>query len=566
MLRWTPLVVSMLLLGSRTATAACTLGGARPTVALPTRVRGQDFSFIASSGCDTLRFTIRGTELSKTPKSGGPVGPGRHTYKVVLTEAEWNRAVAQSGTTLTWIVIGRTSTGETTRLTTTNALDLGNVRDMASADAKLVGRPADYAGFSLAGAGDVNGDGNDDLLVGAAQFAVDDPGFGAAYLVSGPVTGTVDLAHAQATFVGTELGVHAGECTAGVGDVDGDLHDDIMVGARLSDAGTGAAYLIYGPASGTIELSHADATFLGEGSSDEAGASLAGAGDMNDDGYGDLLIGASDVRSSSGGRGAAYLVHGPVTGTFDLSFADAILEHEDQYNAASSVASAGDVDGDGHDDLLIGSPYDNENGDSAGAAYFVRGPVSGRHDLALADAKLLGEAPWDLAARGVSAGDLDADGYDDLVIGAYGNDEGGEAAGAAYILLGPVTASRELSLADAKLVGRPGDSAGGDVAVVGDVDGDANDDLLVGAPNHPDGERTAGAAYLVLSPVAGTMALSHAEVKLIGEAFGDGAGHDVAAAHDVDADGRADFLIAAAGNDEGGAKAGAAYLFYGSGF
>ena len=100
-----PIALAILaLLASRQANAACVIHGARPTVPLPTMLSGQEFSFIASPDCETLRFTIRGTTLSKIPRSGEQVGPGPRTYKVHLTESEWDAVVAESGSSLTWIV------------------------------------------------------------------------------------------------------------------------------------------------------------------------------------------------------------------------------------------------------------------------------------------------------------------------------------------------------------------------------------------------------------------------------------------------------------------------------
>ena len=117
--RWIALAM-VALLASQEANAACVISGARPTAPLPTILDGQEFSFIASLDCETLRFTIRGTDVSKTPMFGAPVGPGPQTYKVVLSESEWNAVVAESGSTLTWVVTGRTSAGVITRMVTTN--------------------------------------------------------------------------------------------------------------------------------------------------------------------------------------------------------------------------------------------------------------------------------------------------------------------------------------------------------------------------------------------------------------------------------------------------------------
>src|SRR6185436_16393325 len=94
------LVGVVLFSASQDANAACVIHGARPTVPLPTMLSGQEFSFIASPDCETLRFTIRGTTVSKIPQPGGSVGPGPHTYKVRLTESEWDAVVAVSGDSL----------------------------------------------------------------------------------------------------------------------------------------------------------------------------------------------------------------------------------------------------------------------------------------------------------------------------------------------------------------------------------------------------------------------------------------------------------------------------------
>ena len=135
---------------------------------------------------------------------------------------------------------------------------------------------------------------------------------------------------------------------------------------------------------------------------------------------------------------AVTVLSGFVGGEIDLSAADAKLVGEAADDQAGiSVSSAGDVDADGHDDLLVGAYNEGSGGSQAGAAYLVMGPVSGEVDLSAADAKLVGEAADDHAGRGVSsAGDVDADGHDDLLVGAYGEASGGSEAGAAYLVLG----------------------------------------------------------------------------------------------------------------------------------
>ena len=564
--RWIALAFGALL-ASQEAKAACVIHGARPTVPLPTMVSGQEFSFIASPDCETLRFRVPGTRFAKTPRPGSDTGPRPRTYKVALTESEWDSLVDEGDTTFRWSIIGTTSAGVTTRVTTTNELKVegGVTIRLSRADAKLVGEESfDYAGVDLSGAGDVDGDGHDDVLVGAGNSAGGDFA-GAAYLVLGPVTGTLDLSLADAKFV-AEADDDWAESVSGAGDVDGDGHDDVLVGARRNDeAGSdaGAAYLVLGPVTGALDLSLADAKLLGEESGDEAGLSVSSAGDVDTDGHADMLVSAvygnDEVAPNAG---AAYLVLGPVTGHFDLALADAKLVSEGLGNyAARSVSGAGDVDADGHDDLIVG----DEGGTDAGAAYLVLGPVTGTLDLpSEADAELVGEEAQDGAGVAVSgAGDVDGDGHDDLLVGAIGNDEGGGVysdAGAAYVVLGPVTGTLALSLADAKLMGEDrSDYAGISVSGAGDIDADGHDDLLVGSQYGADAD-----AHLVLGPVTGTLDLSLADARFVSERGEDWAS-EVSGAGDVDGDGRADIMIGASGNDEGGDRAGAAYLIYGGG-
>jgi hypothetical protein len=561
------LVGAGLFLVSRGANAACVISGARPTVPLPTMAAGQDFSFVASTDCETLRFTIRGTDLSKNPMSGGPIGPGLHTYKVVLTESEWNAVVAESRSTLTWIVTGRTSAGEMTRMVTTNDLNRQTQFDLSMADARLVGENrGDLAGETASVVGDVNGDGNDDLFLGSFTNSEGGEDAGAAYLVLGPVTGRLDLSLADAKLLGEEPGDFAGH-TAGAGDVDGDGNDDLLVGSG-GHGPTGAAYVVLGPVSGTLDLSVADAKLVGKTFHDDdyvVGGSVSGAGDTDGDGHDDVLVGGVGDP-----YGVAYLVQGPITGTFNLGRADAELMLEVSYTDHAVVSGAGDVDGDGLDDLLIGAPNDLEVDAYAGAAYLVNGPVSGSVDLPSGATKLIeteDDAWYQVLGWSVSgAGDVDGDGNDDILIGVPGDDEDGAQAGAVYVVLGPGPGEGTYDLTrvgDAKLIGPTYYSGVGvSVAGAGDVDLDGLDDIFVGAtpgiPNWP------GGAYRVLSPVAGTVGLSRADIWFTSEPRLNNAGYS-GGAGDVDGDGRPDLLISAPWDDQGGEDAGAAYLIYGGG-
>ena len=204
------------------------------------------------------------------------------------------------------------------------------------------------------------------------------------------------------------------------------------MGAYTNDengANAGIAYLIYGPVLGDIDLATADARLLGE-AGDLAGHSVAGAGDVNGDGFDDLIVGAD---GHDGYRGAAYLIHGPVAGDIDLAMASARFLGEASSDAGWAVAAAGDINGDGLDDLLIGAKGLNGHD---GGAYLIFGPAAGDVDLANADVRFLGATGSQLGISVASAGDVDGDGRIDVLLGAWAHDGSATSSGAAYLMLG----------------------------------------------------------------------------------------------------------------------------------
>ncbi|MBI2474959.1 FG-GAP repeat protein [Candidatus Uhrbacteria bacterium] len=459
-----------------------------------------------------------------------------------------------------------------------NSLDgcelIGTI-SLTNADSKFTGKTDnDNAGWSVAGVGDVNDDGVDDLAIGAPGDDDGGPGAGAVYVLYGPLeNGNVLLVDADLKLTGEIGDDNAGWSVAGVGDVNDDGVDDLAIGAPGDDdggSGAGAVHVLYGPlSSGNISLSDADIKLTGEIGDDNAGWSVAGVGDVNDDGVDDLAIGAPGDDDGGSGAGAVYVLYGPLSsGKMSLTKADLKLTGKASADYVGwNVAGVGDVNDDGVDDLAIGAIDDDDGSSGAGAVYVLYGPLeNGNVSLTKADLKLTGTSVNDNVGRSVAkAGDLNHDGIDDLAIGATGDDDGGSGAGAVYVLYGPL-ASGNISLANAnlKLTGEAGTNyAGWSIAGAGDLNHDGIDDLAISAFKWL-GE--SGAVYVLYGPLTtGKISLANANIKFTGETNGDLAGCSIALS-DLNDDEFYDIVVGAYQNDSSGSNAGSAYIFYGLGY
>ena len=259
-------------------------------------------------------------------------------------------------------------------------------------------------------------------------------------LILGPISGEQTLSEAGYTLNGESSGDDAGIAVDGAGDVDGDGYDDLVVGAPDDDDGgsdSGAVYLVLGPVTGPGDLVDAAVKLSGVNSSDHAGTSVAGVGDTDGGGYADFLVGVPDSDFGASNAGAGFLVLGPVTTSGDLSSSDAALIGENSSDdLGTRVDGVGDLNADGRDDFVVSAPYHDAGGSSSGAAYLVFGPLVGIVDAGEADLKLVGESASDVVGGAAGLGDQDGDGYRELLVGAPGDDDGGTDAGAAYVIFG----------------------------------------------------------------------------------------------------------------------------------
>jgi hypothetical protein len=404
------------------------------------------------------------------------------------------------------------------------------------------------AGMAVAGGGDFNGDGFADVLV-AAPFgdAVVNSGAGRTYIIFGNSDPAASVLTDDAiAVVGIGFQDHAGRSVSVAGDVNGDGYDDFIVGSPY--AGAGSAYVIFGHGGAWSDFNLAALSanqgveLSGVTADDATGWSVASAGDINGDGLDDVIVGAPYAY---GQAGYSYLVFGRKNNWADLNLSSlnpattgfSILGGAFDERAGWSVSAAGDVNGDGFGDFLVGAPANRYDAavTSAGAAYLIFGKADGWTHLQLSvlgtdGVRISGAADDDFAGLSVSAaGDLNADGYDDFIVGAFG--DLGAVDGASYVIFGKPSADWTETLDLTILTGRDGfllspdagnNYSGITVSAAGDINGDGFDDLVTAAsePTPHDQDPDTG-GFQSLPAVGGSVFLGgdfRGDVNLLGTA------------------------------------------------
>lgn len=329
-------------------------------------------------------------------------------------------------------------------------------------------------GYSVATAGDVNGDGYADVVIGAPEAG----GTGRAYIFHGAPGGlNGDPGGLSSTpdkiLVGT-LGSRFGHSVSTAGDINGDGLSDVLVGAPTS--GTVSVHL--GSATGLTLLSH-ELLAPPQGGSN-FGWSVATAGDVNGDGYSDIVIGAPEYSNGQAGEGAAFVYHGSDLGLV-LPYANLLERNLAGARFGFSVAGAGDFNGDGFFDIVVGAPNWTNSHVFEGAISFYPGSSSGIS----AGASIPSGVPNARLGYSVAeGGDINGDGYADILVGAPFVTSGQAEEGRVHVFQGrpggPATGGGFLTLWEPNIDGR---RASWSVAGGGDIDGDGFSDVIVGQPN-----------------------------------------------------------------------------------
>jgi hypothetical protein len=425
----------------------------------------------------------------------------------------------------------------------------------------------------------VNGDGYADVLVGAPKYDRGQTEEGVVFLYVGGPDGPANSPAWIGE--GEQDWAWFGQVAATAGDVNGDGYADVIVGAPRYDGeqlDDGKAFVYHGGPDGLPTSPVWVAPPEGQGTavfgvSARFGTAVSTAGDVNGDGYADVIVTANGYDAEETNEGAAFVYHGGPIG-LDTEPAWTVHPTDQAYaNFGRSASTAGDVNGDGYSDVIVGVPwYDNpeSSADDAvydGNAFVYHGSETGLNtDPAWAFEDLYTNSEFGIAVS--TAGDVNGDGYSDVIIGAYKYTETPWVTpwreGAVFVYHGSSTGLTS-SLADWIAVGGQEQAKFGlSVSTAGDVNGDGYSDVIIGAPNFTDDQAQEGAAFVYYGGATG-LAAGAADWAMGSNQGRSGYGFSVSTAGDVNGDGYSDVIVGAPTYNDGTIDEGAAFVYLGNG-
>lgn len=445
-------------------------------------------------------------------------------------------------------------------------------------------------GYIISGLGDLNGDGFDDFCVGNFHTNLDWPDgntrdAGGVYVILGKGSGllfSASLEQADATLYGNSLREAVGIDIGRGGDINGDGYNDIIVGATDYLTSGGYAYIMFGEPSfswgdSVILRNEADASIQGQLPGDALGTSLDIIGDLNNDGFDEFIVSAKNASGILEASGKIYLFRGKASGwTRNMTIDDAtsVFIGDVAYrNAGHQAKGVGDVNGDGIPDFAFSGHNDGGLNDG-GRVFLIFGRISmnwgSNYSLLNADVIFSGEDPSSYGWAGYQirgAGDVNKDGIDDLLISDFRHNN---LTGKVYLILGKQSGWQDINLsqADASWIGQTADDwAGYSVSSGFDYNNDGYSDFCIGAHFNDDFAEDAGRMHLVYGKSSGfqqDVYLGNVFPILDGETINNLLGHAVDGVGDFNGDGTDDFSVSATYNDEAGHENyGKIYLYLG---
>jgi hypothetical protein len=414
-------------------------------------------------------------------------------------------------------------------------------------------------GNSISTAGDVNGDGYSDVIIGCEFFDNGQTNEGKVFVYHGSPTGLSDTSNWSAE--GNQSSASFGYSVSTAGDVNNDGYSDIIIGAYAYDNGQlneGRVFGYYGSAAGlqatenwTAESNIASVFF---------GNSVSFAGDVNGDGYGDVIISASNFSNGQSTEGKAFVYNGSASGLLS-SQSWSVESNVASVGLDMCVSSAGDVNGDGYSDVLVGIPNYNNGENAEGKVFEYDGSASGLSTSAIWTFES-NQLNTNLGYSVATAGDVNGDGYSDIVIGSKNYENGQTNEGKTNVFLGSASGLFTFTIYWELESNQDDARYGNSVSTAGDVNGDGFSDVIVGSVGFDNGQSNEGAVFVYFG--SASIMSSTPNLTLEYNQANSQFGYSVSTAGDINSDGYSDVIVGAPYYDNGQTNEGRVFAYYGT--